>query len=176
MGLAHRAVPIGRERYYAARMAEMVLSGGAAARLNTEVREKLGLVYYVACAYHSLKHHAGMFTYAGTRPDVAQRTFDVTVGEIRRLGEGVRDEEIARARTQLKSALIMQGESTSARASALASDWYHLGRLRSLRELSAAIESVTGADVLDYLRAFPAEQFTVMVIGPEPVDTSILGS
>ena len=48
---------------------------------------------------------------------------------------------MARARTQLKSALVMQGESTSARAGALASDWYHLGRLRTLQELAEAIDA-----------------------------------
>jgi len=174
IGLAHRAAPIGHRQYYACRIAEMVLSGGAAARLHTEVREKRGLAYHVASHYHSLREHAGMFTYAGTRPDLAQETLDTTVTEIRRLAEGVRDDEVARARTQLKSALIMQGESTAARANALASDWYHLGRLRSLDELSAAIEAVTPADVLAYLDAFPAEDFTALVIGPEPVDTGVL--
>jgi predicted Zn-dependent peptidase len=175
VGLAYRSVPMHHERYYAARMAEMVLSGGAAARLHTEVREKRGLVYHVAASYHSLKDHAGMFAYAGMRPEVAQETFEVTLAEIRRLGEGVADEEITRARTQLKSALVMQGESTSSRAGALASDWYHLRRLRSLRELSQAIDSVTAGDVLDYVHEFPPEAFTVLVIGPEPVDTGVLG-
>jgi len=175
IGLAHRAAPVGHEQYYAARVAEMVLSGGPAARLHTEVREKRGLVYHVSSSYHSLKDHAGMFTYAGTRPQLAQQTFEVTVGEIRRLGEGVRDEEIVRARTQLRSALIMQGEATASRASALASDWYHLRRLRSLDEVSEAVESVTAADVVDYLHAFGPAELTVLVLGPEPVDTTGLG-
>jgi len=172
IGLAHRSVPIGHERYYAARMAEMALSGGASARLHTELREKRGLVYHVASHYHSLKDHAGMFTYAGTRPELAQQTFDAIVGEIRRLGEDIDEGEITRARTQLKSALIMQGESTTARANALASDWYHLRRLRGLAELSDAIDAVTAADVVAYLRERPADAFTVLVIGPEPLDTS----
>jgi predicted Zn-dependent peptidase len=176
IAMAHPAAPIGHQRYYAARMAEMVLSGGASSRLHTEVREKRGLAYHVACSYHTLKGHAGMFTYAGTRPDLAQQTFDVTVGEIRRLADGIDADEIARARTQLKSALIMQGESTGARANALASDWYHLGRLRGLAELSGIIESVTADHVLDYLREFPARNFTVLVIGPRPVDTAVLAT
>ena len=170
--LAHRTVPITDERYYAARVAETILSGGMSSRLFTEVREKRGLVYHVSSRYHSLKDHAGMFTYAGTVPEKAQETFDTTIGELRRLGEGVQEEEMARARTQLKSSLIMQGESTAARAGALAADWYHLKRLRSLEELSDAIDGVTARDVLTYLRDCPAENFTVLVIGPQPVDTS----
>ena len=76
-----------------------------------------------------------------------------------------------RARVQLKSSLIMQGESTAARSGALVSDWYHLGRVRGLQELSDAIDATTADDVMDYARAFPAEDFTVLVIGPESINT-----
>ncbi len=169
--IAHNSVTASDSRYYAARMAETVLSGGMSGRLFTEVREKRGLVYHVSSRYHSLKDHAGMFTYAGTTPENAQETFDVTVGELRRLAEGIEPDEMARARTQLKSALVMQGESTSARANAMASDWYHLHRLRSLQELSQAIENVTVEEVLGYLKDCPAENLSVLLIGPEPLKT-----
>jgi len=170
IALAHASVTVRHPMYYAARMAEIVLSGGMSSRLFTEVREKRGLVYGVSSRYHSLKDYAGMFTYAGTRPEVAQTTFDVTVGEIRRLSEGVTDDEMARAKTQLKAALIMQGESTGARAGAIASDYYHLGRLRSLDEIATAISRVTANDVIEYQKTFPPEKLSVLVLGPEPVE------
>lgn len=169
IALAYPSVILSHPDYYKARLAETVLSGGMSSRLFTEVREKRGLVYGVACRYHSLKTHAGFFVYAGTRPEVAQQTFEVTIGELRRLADGVTDEEIARARTQLKASLIMQGESTPARAGAIASDWYHLRRLRSLSELNDAIDGVTIPDVLDYARQYPPDRLTVLVIGPEPL-------
>ena len=171
IALAHRAVTIGDPHYYAARMAEMVLSGGMSSRLFTEVREKRGLVYHVSSRYHSLHDHAGMFTYAGTTPEKAQETFDVTVGELKRLAEGIQPEELATARTKLKSALIMQSESTESRAGSLASDWYHLRKLRSLQEISDAADNVTADDIMEYLAEYPADNFTVLTIGPEPVDT-----
>ena len=167
IGIAHPSVPLGHKMYYAARLAETVLSGGMGSRLFTEVREMRGLVYNVGCRYHSLKDHAGFFTYAGTRPEVAQQTLDVTLGEIRRMGEGVTEDEMARARTQLKSSLVMQGESTPARAHTLASDWYLLGRLRTLREISDSIDGVTAGEVAEYMKAFPPSPLTVLVIGPE---------
>ena len=173
IGLAHSSVTLASEHYYAARVGEMVLSGGMASRLFTEVREKRGLAYHVSCRYNSLKSCAGMLTYAGTTPPNAQQTFEVTVGELRRLAAGIEDDEMARARTQLKSALVMQGESTEARAAAMANDWYCLGKLRSLAELSDAIDSVTVDDVMAYLAECPAKDFTVLVIGPDPIDTSV---
>ncbi|MCE5278787.1 MAG: pitrilysin family protein [Planctomycetaceae bacterium] len=172
--LGHKACPASDKRFYAAHLAETVLSGGMSSRLFTHVREERGLAYHVSTHYHSLKGHAGMFTYAGTVPEKGQETLDVTVRELKRMVEGVTDDEMHRAKTQYKSATVMAGESTSARAFALAGDWYHLGRLRSLDEIIAAIDAVTADDVLSYVREFPAEDFTVMTIGPKPLDTSAL--
>ncbi len=165
--LAYPAATINGELYYAARVTQMILSGGMGARLFTEVREKRALVYAIAARYHSLKDFAGLFVYAGTTPQRAQETLDVTVGELRRLAEGVSEDELARAKIQLKSALIMQGESTSARADALAGDFHHLGRLRGLDEISRAIDAVAVNDVMEYVRAYPAENLTTLTIGPD---------
>lgn len=172
IGIAQPAVPCDHEHYYPARIAESVLSRGMGSRLITEVREKRGLVYHVSASYTSLKDQAGLFAYAGTRPEVARQTFEVTVGELRRLGEGIEEEELARAKTQMRSALVMQGESTLARANTLCSDWFHLGRLRSLDEISSGILQVRVRDVLDYWHAWPPEAFTVVTVGPEPVVTA----
>jgi predicted Zn-dependent peptidase len=172
IAMAHPAVTMDDPQYFAARLGARVLSGGMSSRLFTEVREKRGLVYHVSTRYHGLKGHAGMFTYAGTTPEKAQETFDVTLGELRRLSQGIDEEEMDRARTQLKAALVMQGESTESRSGALASDWYHIGRLRSLQELSEAIDAVTVDDVLQYLKGHPPANFTILVIGPKCPDVS----
>ena len=173
--LAHKATCVSEDCYYAARLAETVLSGGMSSRLFTEVREKRGLVYHVSTQYHSLKDHAGMFTYAGTVPDKAQETLEVTVRELKRLVEGIEPGEMERAKTQYKSSTIMQGESTAARSAALAGDWYHLKRLRSLDEIARAIDEATIDDVLAYLARYPADGFSVLTIGPEPLDTAAAG-
>jgi len=175
IALAHRSVTPGDSHYYAARVAESVLSGGMSSRLFTEVREKRGLAYHASTRYHTLKDCAGMFTYAGTPPEHAQETLEVTIRELRRLAEGVEEAELARSRTQLKSTLIMQGESTVARAGALVADWHHLRRLRSLQELADAIDGVTAGEVMEYLERYPARDFTALVIGPEPLDIERAG-
>ena len=169
ISLAHQSVVCSYDAYYPARTAEAVLSRGMGSRLFTEVREKRGLAYHVSTSYVSLHDHAGMFTYAGTRPDLADQTFNVTISELKRLASGVKSDELDRAKTQFRSALIMQGASTIVRANTLAGDWYHLKRLRTLAEVSDAIQSVTEKDVLGYLREYPAEDFTILTIGPKPL-------
>ena len=50
-------------------------------------------------------------------------------------------------RAGLKSSLIMAQESSMSRSGALASDWYFLGRVRPLEEISAALDALTPEDV-----------------------------
>ena len=134
-------------------MAIEVLSGGMSGRLFTEVREKRGL-----CATRSppataaCKGIGSILAYAGTSNDRAQATLDCVIAELHRLHKGVTAEELHRAKTGLKASTIMQGESTSARAGAIAHDFFIRGRIRTLDEIKNAIDSVTVEQVNAYLK------------------------
>jgi predicted Zn-dependent peptidase len=167
IGLMTETVTPSNDDYYNARMAVSVLSGGMSARLFTEVREKRGLCYAIGARYHALKDAAGIMCYAGTTPGKAQETHDCIIGEFNRLSEGISDEEIARAKVGLKSALILQSESSSSRASAIGYDYYMLGRVRSLDEIKDRIEATSVDSVLDFLRKNKFKDFTVVTIGPQ---------
>ena len=166
IGLMTKTVRAVDEGYYNARVAVSVLSGGMSARLFTEVREKRGLCYAIGARYHSLKEAAGIMCYAGTTPEKAQQTHDVIINEFRNLAKGISQEEIDRAKAGLKSALILQSESSSSRAGSIASDYYMLGRVRSLDEIKEAIEQTTVDSVIDFLKNNPFGRFTVFTIGP----------
>jgi len=169
IGLMTRTARFVDKEYYDARTAASVLSGGMSARLFTEVREKRGLCYAIGAKYHSLKEAAGISCYAGTAPEKAQETLDVVIGEFRRLSEGISEEELERAKVGLKSSLIMQSESSSSRSGSIGSDYYLLGRVRTLDEIKEKIEACTVDSVLGFLRANPFEEFTVVTIGPREV-------
>ncbi|OHB76812.1 MAG: hypothetical protein A2Z25_03995 [Planctomycetes bacterium RBG_16_55_9] len=169
IGLMTETVKPTDEDYYNARVAVSVLSGGMSARLFTEVREKRGLCYAIGARYHSLKEAAGITCYAGTTPDKAQETLDCVVGEFRRLREGISEEEISRAKVGLKSALILHSESSSSRAGAIGSDYYILGRVRSLDEIKDNIEATSVESVLGFLQDHPFDEFTIVTIGPKQV-------
>ena len=169
IALAYPSVPIGHADYYAARAAAAVLSGGMSSRLFTEVREKRGLCYSVYAFHETFKDRGTMMAYAGTRADRAQQTLDVMVGELRRLKDGILEDEIDRVKAGLKSSLIMQEESTSARAGAIATDWYYLGRVRSFDEIQAAIDALSPQAILDYLERCPVENMVLVTLGPDPL-------
>jgi predicted Zn-dependent peptidase len=167
IGVAYESVPIGHSDYYAAQGAVNVLSGGMSARLFTEVREKRGLCYAVWASYQTFKDRASVICYAGTTNDRAQETLDVTLGELERLQEGIDAEEVERVQAGLKASLIMQEESTSARAGSLASDWYYLGRVRTIDEIQSAIDGLTPGKIVGHLRRCPPGDFTIVTLGPK---------
>ena len=162
-------MPVGHADYYAARAAECVLSGGMSARLFAEVREKRGLCYSVSVGHETFKDRGTYVGYAGTGSERAQETLDVTMAELRKLKDGVSEDEIDRVKAGLKSSLIMQEESTSARGGAIASDWYFLGRVRTTEEVQAAINALTPRSVVDYLGRCPIRDVMMVTVGPKPL-------
>ncbi|VTR95920.1 peptidase m16 : Putative Zn-dependent peptidase OS=Singulisphaera acidiphila (strain ATCC BAA-1392 / DSM 18658 / VKM B-2454 / MOB10) GN=Sinac_0823 PE=3 SV=1: Peptidase_M16: Peptidase_M16_C [Gemmata massiliana] len=172
IAFAYPSVPIGHADYFAARAAEGVLSGGMSARLFTEVREKRGLCYSVGVRHESFRDRGSMIGYAGTGPDRAQETLDVTLSELRKLKAGVTVDEIDRVKAGLKSSLIMAEESTGARASSIAGDWYFLGRVRSFDEIQGAIDALTPAAVMAHLERHPVRDVALVTLGKNPLTIS----
>src|SRR5207245_5102652 len=129
------------------------------------VREKRGLCYSIWASYQTFKDRASVLCYAGTTNERAQETLDVTLAELRRLQDGIEPEEVERIQAGLKSSLIMQEESTSARAGTLASDWYYLGRVRSFDEIEAAINELAPAGIVHHLHLCTACYFKIVAIG-----------
>ncbi len=170
IGIAYEAVPYRDEDYFKAWAAVGVLSGGMSSRLFTEVREKRGLCYSVYATLHTLPHEGRVLCYAGTTAERAQETLDVTLAELARLEQGIEPSELDRQKARGKSSLIMQQESTMARASAIARDWFHLGRVMPLDEVRRRVEALSVDDVLDYVRRHPARDFTILTLGPKPLE------
>ena len=150
-----------------------VLSGGMGARLFTEVREKRGLVYSVSASPHSVRGCGYNLAYAGATPDRSQETLSVLLGELQRIAEGVTVEEVERARIGLLSGLIMQEESSRARAAAIARDQFILGRVRPLEEITAAVNRVTPQSIAEFFEAQPPRDFTVVTLGPRELDPAV---
>jgi predicted Zn-dependent peptidase len=167
IGIAYDSIPETHDDYYVARMAIEILSGGMSGRLFTEIREKRGLCYSVGVNYASLKDLGAIFGYAGTSNERAQATLDTFVAELYRLSEGVTQAELDRAKIGLKASTIMTGESTSARAAAIAHDYFMRGRIRTLDEIKNAIDSVTVNQVNEYLKRSKPGPFTIAIVGPK---------
>ena len=170
IGVAYDSLPYRHPDYFQAWGAVGVLSGGMSSRLFTEVREKRGLCYTVYASMHTLLDRGSVLCYAGTSAERAQETLDVMVAELIRLAEGVRDDELSRLKARIKSSLIMQQESSSSRSGSIARDWYHLGRVRTLDELGRLVDALSCESINAYLAAHRPGPFTIVTLGPQPLE------
>lgn len=173
VGIAYPSIPYRHPDYFQAWAAVGVLSSGSSSRLFTEVREKRGLCYTVYASLHTQRDRAAVFCYAGTTAERAQETLDVTISELMRLRDGIEAAELDRLKARIKSSLIMQQESSSARSGAIAREWYHLGRARSLDEIGGLIDALTAESINGFLEKNPPQDLLVVTLGPEPLEVPV---
>jgi len=137
-GLGHRDPDLFNLQVFA-----IILGGGMSSRLFQEVREKRGLCYTIS-AFHAPYFDTGMFgIYAGTDAADVKELMHVVADETAAAAADLSEEEVARAKAQIKVGLLMALESSGARARQLASQILTYGRPLPLEELMARIDAVT---------------------------------
>lgn len=152
-------------QWYSYNLALGVLSGGSGARLFREVREKRGLVYNVN-ANADLRGNRGFVSvYAGTTVERVAETVAVIEAQLAGMQAGVTAAELERIKVGYLSQLIMSGESARARCGALGRDFVMLGRVRSLEEITQAVESVSWADINQFLANWRWNTPSVLSVG-----------
>jgi predicted Zn-dependent peptidase len=169
IGIAYDSVAYRHPDYFLAWGAVGALSGGMSSRLFTEVRERRGLCYSVYATHHTLRDRGSVLCYAGTSAQRAQETLDVVLSELARLAAGIEPFELDRLKARVKSGLIMQQESSSARSAAIARDWYLLDQVRTLDELSRLVDELTCERINAYLAENSPRRFTVVTLGSQPL-------
>jgi predicted Zn-dependent peptidase len=173
MGLAIDAPHESDPQSLVHRLAVKIIGGGMSSRLFTEVREKRGLCYSVGMSYAAGRDRGISQVYAGSTPERADRTLECIRTELARAASGVTEEEFSGAIVGLKSRLVMQGESSSARASAIAGDVFRIGRPRSLSEVAAEADRISLASLNEHMaQAFGADRLShssLAVVGPAPL-------
>ncbi len=128
--------------YYPALLLSTLLGGGMSSRLFQEIREKRGLVYSVY-SFSAPFLDGGLFgIYAGTGEKEAAELMPVTLEELRKVQLGVTEDELHRARAQVKAGLLMSLESTGSRCESLARQMQVFGRTIPTAETVAKLMAV----------------------------------
>jgi predicted Zn-dependent peptidase len=152
--------------YYPVLLLSTLLGGGMSSRLFQEVREKRGLVYSIY-AFSAPYLDGGLFgIYAGTGETEAAELVPVTLGELEKVQHDVREDELARARAQVKASLLMSLESTSSRCEQIARQLQVFGRLIPTAETVAKVNAVTVADVQRAASRLFRARPTLAAMGP----------
>jgi predicted Zn-dependent peptidase len=138
----------GDERRFALRVLDTILGGSTSSRLFQEVREKRGLAYAVYSFSSHFLDSGQVGLYVGTRPDNVGEAMQVIGAELDRIAaDGVTEEELTRARENVKGRTTLSMESTLARMNRTGSALLTGIPLLTLDEVLAAIDAVTLEDV-----------------------------
>lgn len=141
------------DRRYAYQLMSSILGGGTSSRLFQMLRERLGLCYSVF-SFVAGYNDTGVL---GISTALGQETEDKAIGAIiseidKFCDSGVTEDELARAREQIKANVIMGLESTSARMHRLGKNELCLGTIPSTEDIINAYNEVTCEDILNIAR------------------------
>ncbi|WP_308123708.1 M16 family metallopeptidase [Modestobacter marinus] len=178
-GLIHRrteqthlllgGVGMGRldDRRYAAAVLDAAVGGGMSSRLFQEIREKRGLVYSVGS---SLTHYAGTgawSVYAGCSPKRVPEVLRLVRAELAEVAaNGLRAEEVARGRGQLKGGLVLGLEDTGSRMSRLGKSELSYGEYLPVRAVLDRLDAVDQEQVGEIAADLYGRPTCLAVVGP----------
>lgn len=153
--------------FYASQLLATILGGGMSSRLFQEVREKHGLCYSIS-SFHWGFSDSGVFgIHAATGPEDLQELISLILKELQRSSEDIIQEELDRARAQIRSGLLMSMESPAARAGQIARQILLFGRPIPNDELMERLDALSVERVRDLAgRIFHESTPTLAAIGP----------
>ena len=146
-------LPEGHKDRFAWQILSMVLGGGMSSRLFQTVREQNGLCYSISSFTASFAETGlfGISTAVGR--DSEEKALTLIRREVERFtADGITEQELSRAREQIKSGVVLGLESTSARMHRLGSATLYQGECLSADEIIERYNAVTADAVLALAR------------------------
>ena len=152
---------------YVVYLLNTILGGGMSSRLFQTIREDQGLAYSIYSEMNPFRDTGSLCIYAGTSIDKTERVIRLTLDEFRRLKQHfVAEDELKRAKDQLKGNIVLGLESSSSRMSNLARQQMYFDRFFSVDDVTAEIDRVTREDLRSLARAlFQPESVALTLLG-----------
>ena len=149
------SLPIAHSQRYASFALNALLGGGMSSRLFQNIRERQGLAYSIFSDLSPYRDTGCLSVYAGTSLESTIKVVESISGEFRELKDHpVPEDELRRAKDQLKGSLMLSLESTTARMSNLARQEMYFDRFFGLDEILEGVESVTAEDLQKLAQEF----------------------
>ncbi|HWE31983.1 MAG TPA: pitrilysin family protein [Solirubrobacteraceae bacterium] len=157
------------DRRFALRVLDTIFGGTSSSRLFQEVREQRGLAYAVYSFTGAYQDSGQVGLYVGTRTDNLAEAMSIVDTELARVVvEPATDEELDRAKENLKGRVVLALESTGARMNRLGSELLAGAPLLSIDEAVARIDAVTIEDLrLLAEELWAPERLSIAGIGPD---------
>ncbi len=156
------------ERRYAVRVLDAIFGGLSSSRLFQSVREERGLAYAVYSFSGQFTDTGQVGLYVGTRPDNLAEAMEVVRVELDRMrAQPASEEELARARENVKARVVLAMESSSARMNRLGGSTLYGLPLLEADEIMARVDAVQMDDLRELVdELWAPERLSAAGIGP----------
>lgn len=146
----------------------VILGGMMSSRLFNQLREKLGLAYYVKTDSESDPDTGFLVTRAGVDNGRVEKAITTVLKEYRKMAElKISNSELKKAKENLKGKLALMLEPSDARAFFFASQEILEKNILKLEEIFSRIDKVSGNDILKVARdIFRPNKLNLALIGP----------
>jgi predicted Zn-dependent peptidase len=162
-------LPRGDDRRFASRVLDAIFGGLSSSRLFQAVREERGLAYSVYSFAGQYADTGQIGLYVGTRPDKVGEAMEVVGSELAHLREQpATEEELERARENVKARVVLALESTGSRMNRLGASLLFGLPLLETDEVVARFEAVTLDDLRELTdELWAPERLSAAGIGPD---------
>lgn len=162
-----KGLPQASPERYVLYIINAILGAGVSSRLFQEIREKRGLAYSIYSFIASYMDTGLFGVYAGTARKRVSEVIDLVVKEMKGLKDTIKEEELQRAKDQIKGNLILGLESTSNRMQNIARQEIYYGRYYSPEEVIRLIDGVTLNQVRNLAeRLMSNDSIAITLLGP----------
>jgi predicted Zn-dependent peptidase len=161
------APPITDENRYTTLILNTVLGGGMSSRLFQTIREERGMAYSVYSDLSPYRDTGTLCVYAGTSANKVMDVIDLVVTEFRKMKDTpLSDEELNRAKDQVRGNILLGLESSNSRMANLARQEMYFRQFFTVDEVIARVVEVTADQVQQMAqRLFDGERIAVTLLG-----------
>ncbi len=154
------------EDYYGTQVLCALLGQGMASPLFQEIREKRGLAYSISSFYQAWQDGGLFALYTASDRSKMEELQRALRGCLNASLEDLSDEDISRAKAQMRSSLVMGLESPPRRAAHWAAQLLYYGDVIDPRETLAKIDAVDRVSLLRLADALFTGMSAITVLGP----------
>jgi len=161
------APPITDENRYVTLILNTVLGGGMSSRLFQTIREERGMAYSIYSDLSPYRDTGTLCVFAGTSVGKGLEVVDLILDEFRKLKqELLSEEELTRAKDQVKGNILLGLESSNARMANLARQEMYFYEFISVEDIIARLGEVNAAQVQAMAqRLFDPARIAVTLLG-----------
>lgn len=163
--IGFKYVDINHEYFYAAQLFSSILGSGMSSRLFQEIREKLGLAYGIY-SYTSIYKDIGTLNIGVSTSNEHVPKLQEKLTEVINSMSKIKDEELQKAKNQIRAASLLLYESHSGRSTYLLSSYIKHGKIISIDDIVKKINSISITDLnLIFEKFIKQNQLSIVSLG-----------